>query len=149
MSELISKGWPNQPQMPALPHYRGQKLAVLLLVFCLHGALAWQVLLGVNQPRPKPITPPTIQGVMILSEVRPVLVVPPKPVVKPEMDLEFISEESILKTEAKHKKISIGTVVEVRKRFEFDQSLEIRTGKQTIINISRELAENILISYEA
>ncbi len=49
----------------------------------------------------------------------------------------------------KHKKISIGTVVEVRKRFEFDQSLEIRTGKQTIINISRELAENILISYEA
>lgn len=49
----------------------------------------------------------------------------------------------------KHKKISIGTVVEVRKRFEFDQSLEIRTGKQTIINISRDLAENILISYEA
>ena len=49
----------------------------------------------------------------------------------------------------KHKKISIGTVIEVRKRFEFDQSLEIRTGKQTIINISRELAENILISYEA
>ena len=48
-----------------------------------------------------------------------------------------------------HKKISIGTVIEVRKRFEFDQSLEIRTGKQTIINISRELAENILISYEA
>ena len=49
----------------------------------------------------------------------------------------------------KHKKISIGTMVEVRKRFDFDQSLEIRTGKQTIINISRELAENILISYEA
>lgn len=49
----------------------------------------------------------------------------------------------------KHKKIRIGTTLEVRKRFEFDQSLEIRTGKQTIINISRELAENILISYES
>lgn len=49
----------------------------------------------------------------------------------------------------KHKKIRIGTTVEVRKRFEFDQSLEIRTGKQTILNISRELAENILITYEA
>ena len=81
MSELISKGWPNQPQMPALPQYRGQKLAVLLLVFCLHGALAWQVL----QSRPEPITPPTIQGVMILSEALPVLVVPPKPVVKPPL----------------------------------------------------------------
>ena len=49
----------------------------------------------------------------------------------------------------KHKKIRIGTTLEVRKRFEFDQSLEIRTGKQTIINNSRELAENILISYES
>ncbi len=49
----------------------------------------------------------------------------------------------------KHKKIRIGTLVEVRKRFDFDQSLEIKTGKQTIIHISRELAENILISYEA
>lgn len=85
MSELISKGWPSQPQMPALPHYRGQKLAVLLLVFCLHGALAWLVLLGMNQPRPEPITPPTIQGVMILSEATPVPVMPPKPVAKPPL----------------------------------------------------------------
>lgn len=49
----------------------------------------------------------------------------------------------------KHKKIKIGTTVEIRKRFEFDQSLEIRTGRQQIIHISRELAENILITYEA
>jgi DtxR family Mn-dependent transcriptional regulator len=48
----------------------------------------------------------------------------------------------------KHKKIRIGTTVEVRKRFDFDHSLEIKTGKQHIINISRELAENILITYE-
>lgn len=49
----------------------------------------------------------------------------------------------------KHRKISIGTLVEVRKRFDFDQSLEIKTGKQTIHHISRELAENILITYDA
>lgn len=49
----------------------------------------------------------------------------------------------------KHKKIRIGTTIEVRKRFDFDQSLEIKTGRQQIIHISRELAENILITYEA
>lgn len=48
-----------------------------------------------------------------------------------------------------HKKIRIGTRVEVRKRFDFDQSLEIRAGKQSAINISRELAENILITYDS
>lgn len=85
MFELTSKGWPNQPQVPTLPHFLGPKLVVLLLVFCLHGALAWQVLLVVNQPRPEPITPPTIQGVMILSKAPPALVVPPKPVVKPPL----------------------------------------------------------------
>lgn len=48
-----------------------------------------------------------------------------------------------------HKKLRIGTPLEVRRRFDFDQSLEIKTGKQTIITISRELAENILITYDA
>ena len=85
MFELTSKGWPNQPQVPTLPHFRGPKLVVLLLVFCLHGALAWQVLLVMNQHRPESITPPTIQGVMILSKAPPVLVMPPKPVVKPPL----------------------------------------------------------------
>lgn len=47
-----------------------------------------------------------------------------------------------------HKKIRIGTRIEVRKKFDFDQSLEIRAGKQSIVNISRELAENILVSYD-
>lgn len=48
-----------------------------------------------------------------------------------------------------HKKLRIGTLLEVRRRFDFDHSLEIKTGKQTIITISRELAENILITYDA
>ncbi|MBI5371745.1 MAG: metal-dependent transcriptional regulator [Sphingobacteriales bacterium] len=48
-----------------------------------------------------------------------------------------------------HKKIRIGTRLEIRKKFDFDESLEIKTGKQTITTISRQLAENILITHEA
>lgn len=48
-----------------------------------------------------------------------------------------------------NKKIKIGTRIEVRKKFEFDQSMEIKTGKQSINTISHQLAENILITYDA
>lgn len=85
MSELTSKIWLNQQQISVASPFHWQKLLVLLLVFVLHGTLAWLILLGMSQPRPIPITPPTIQGVMILSEAPPVPVVPPKPVVKPPL----------------------------------------------------------------
>lgn len=82
MSELTAKIWLTSQQLPVLSHYRWQNLAVLLLVFLLHGVLAWLVLLGMKQPQPEPVTPPTIQGVMILSPEPPVPVMPTKPVVK-------------------------------------------------------------------
>lgn len=85
MSELTAKLWLNQQQILVESHYHWPKLVVLLVVFCLHGALAWLVLLGMQQPRPEPITPPTIQGVMIVAEAPPVPVVPPKPIVKPPL----------------------------------------------------------------
>lgn len=44
-----------------------------------------------------------------------------------------------------HKNIALGTKVEVRKRFEFDNSMEIRTGRQSTITISAQLAENIFV----
>lgn len=47
-----------------------------------------------------------------------------------------------------HKKIRIGTRLEIRKKFDFDGSLEIKTGKQSTLTISQQLAENILITYE-
>ena len=68
MSELTAKIWLNQQQAPTVPHFRWQKLAALLLVFCLHGVLAWLVLLGMKQPQSEPTTPPTIQAMMIVSE---------------------------------------------------------------------------------
>jgi DtxR family transcriptional regulator, Mn-dependent transcriptional regulator len=48
-----------------------------------------------------------------------------------------------------HKTISIGTQMEVKKRFSFDQSLQIkiRTGATEIF--SEQLAKNILVAYEA
>jgi DtxR family transcriptional regulator, Mn-dependent transcriptional regulator len=48
-----------------------------------------------------------------------------------------------------HKKIAIGTKLEIKKRFEFDQSLEIKIGRQPAFTISKQLAENIFVKYES
>ena len=54
-----------------------------------------------------------------------------------------------------HKKIALGTKLEVKKKFSFDQSLEIKirpskktTLEQPISNISWELAKNIYVTYD-
>jgi DtxR family transcriptional regulator, Mn-dependent transcriptional regulator len=48
-----------------------------------------------------------------------------------------------------HKKISIGTKLEIKKKFDFDQSLEIRIRQQqNVTHISGELAKNIFVKYE-
>lgn len=46
-----------------------------------------------------------------------------------------------------HKKINIGTRLEVKKRFEFDNSLEVRIGRQPIFTITKQLAENIFVAH--
>ncbi len=54
----------------------------------------------------------------------------------------------------KHKNISIGTRLEVKKKFEFDHSMEIKIrqskrvpSEQASFNISEQLAKNIFVSY--
>lgn len=47
-----------------------------------------------------------------------------------------------------HKKIGIGTRLEVKRKFNFDNSLEIRIGKQAPINVSEQLSKNIFAKYE-
>lgn len=47
-----------------------------------------------------------------------------------------------------HKKIGIGTKLEVKKKFSFDQSLEIKVRQQVPTNISGELAKNIYVKYD-
>lgn len=45
----------------------------------------------------------------------------------------------------KHKKITIGVKLEVKNKFEFDNSMEIRIGRNPSFTISRQLAENIFV----
>lgn len=47
-----------------------------------------------------------------------------------------------------HMKIRIGTRLEVKKRFEFDESMEIKIGRLPAVLISKQLAENIFVKYE-
>ncbi len=46
-----------------------------------------------------------------------------------------------------HKKIAIGTRLEVKRKFEFDNSLEIRVGRLPLLTISSQLAENIFVKH--
>jgi DtxR family Mn-dependent transcriptional regulator len=47
-----------------------------------------------------------------------------------------------------HKNIKIGTKLEVRKRFTFDNSLEIKLRNQPAFIISEHLAKNLFVKYE-
>ena len=48
-----------------------------------------------------------------------------------------------------HKKINIGTKLEVKKNFSFDHSLEIKLRQQAPVTISHQLAKNIFVKYES
>jgi len=45
-----------------------------------------------------------------------------------------------------HKHIGIGTRIEIKKRFSFDGSMEIKAGRQVPFTISQQLAENIFVT---
>lgn len=45
-----------------------------------------------------------------------------------------------------HKKITLGVKMEVKKKFEFDSSMEVRIGRQQAFTISKQLAENIFVT---
>lgn len=47
-----------------------------------------------------------------------------------------------------HKNLSIGTKLEVKKKFSFDNSLEIRIKNQPAVTISMEVAKNIFVKYD-
>jgi DtxR family Mn-dependent transcriptional regulator len=49
----------------------------------------------------------------------------------------------------KHKKIGIGSKLEVKKKFSFDNSMEIKINQQSQLNISEQLAQNIFVKYGA
>ena len=45
-----------------------------------------------------------------------------------------------------HKKMGIGTVIEVKKKFPFDQSIEVKINNKSIVHISNELAQSLFVS---
>jgi DtxR family transcriptional regulator, Mn-dependent transcriptional regulator len=47
----------------------------------------------------------------------------------------------------KHKKIKIGTRLEIKKRFGFDNSLEVKVRQQPALTISEQVAKNIFVKY--
>jgi DtxR family transcriptional regulator, Mn-dependent transcriptional regulator len=47
-----------------------------------------------------------------------------------------------------HKKIGIGTKLEVKRKFSFDNSLEVKVRQQPPINISEQLSKNIFAKYD-
>ena len=44
-----------------------------------------------------------------------------------------------------HKRIAIGTKLEVKRRFAFDESLEVRIGRQPVFTLTKQVAENIFM----
>lgn len=48
----------------------------------------------------------------------------------------------------KHKNIMIGTKLEVKKKFSFDQSLELKLLNQSAFTISEHLARNLFVKYD-
>lgn len=48
----------------------------------------------------------------------------------------------------KHRHISIGTGIAVKKKFGFDQSVEIKTDRGALFTISEQAAENIYVQHE-
>ena len=61
---------------------------------------------------------------------------------------QVINQSSELLELLKHQGISIGTKLEIKKRFDFDKSIEIKVNKLPVIIISEQLAKNIYVKYD-
>jgi DtxR family Mn-dependent transcriptional regulator len=48
----------------------------------------------------------------------------------------------------KHKNIRIGTKIEVRKKFSFDHSVELKIPNKSVVTLSEQVARNIMVTNE-
>ena len=69
------------------------------------------------------------------------------PLNKPAIVNHVSDQSSAILELLKHMQIGIGTKLEVKKKFGFDHSMEIKIGRQSSINISEQLAKNIFVKY--
>lgn len=68
------------------------------------------------------------------------------PLNKPAVVSHVSDQSSEILELLKHKNIGIGTKLEVKKKFDFDHSMEIKTHRQ-LFTISDQLAQNIFVRY--
>jgi DtxR family transcriptional regulator, Mn-dependent transcriptional regulator len=71
------------------------------------------------------------------------------PVNKPAEVCQVSNQSAELLELLKHKQITLGTKLEVKKKFSFDHSLEIKVKQLPAINISEQLAKTIFVKYGA
>ena len=69
------------------------------------------------------------------------------PLQKPAVVSHVSDQSSEILELLKHKNIGIGTRLEIKKKFDFDHSLEVKAGRLPIFNISEQLAKNIFVKY--
>ncbi|MFI5153384.1 MAG: metal-dependent transcriptional regulator [Chitinophagales bacterium] len=70
------------------------------------------------------------------------------PLNKPACVAAISSQTSEMLELLKHKQIHIGTRVEVRKKFPFDNSIEVKIRNKPVLTISEQVAKNILVKDE-
>lgn len=68
------------------------------------------------------------------------------PLNKQAVVCQVINQSSELLELLHHKKISLGTKLEVKKKFGYDDSIEIKVQKQKPVTISGQLAKNIFVN---
>ena len=67
------------------------------------------------------------------------------PIVRVSWGLAYVTKKFDIKDN--HKNIAIGTKLEVKRKFDFDRSIEVKIGRQPSITISEQLAKNIFVKY--
>jgi DtxR family Mn-dependent transcriptional regulator len=67
------------------------------------------------------------------------------PLNKPAIVCQVMNQSAELLELLQHKKISIGTRLEIKKRFDYDESVEIKIQKLSPITISGQLAKTIFV----
>jgi DtxR family Mn-dependent transcriptional regulator len=68
------------------------------------------------------------------------------PVNKPAEVCRVINQSEEMLELLQHKKIAIGTKLEVKRKFSFDRSIEIKLRQQPAFSISEQLAKNIFVT---
>jgi len=69
------------------------------------------------------------------------------PVSKAAEVCRVVNQSSEMMEALKHNNIRIGTKLEIKKKFDFDQSIEVKLRNQPAFTISAQLAKNILVKY--